>query len=183
MGLITLLRGFKVPIAVLDRFLIAHGVEETYGIAPQLEPGPLAPPLDQHSAFFRARLTATSSDAASLGGVRLFIPNRRGQAAPAYAYVSHAFVMVFCQRHVDLAAELPERAPPGFAELRRDVLACADEADEQAGLLRAAGMVPPCDGADPGTGTGAESELFVLLTEDRGFPLRRPFVREVSASL
>ncbi|KAH6842965.1 hypothetical protein B0I37DRAFT_383312 [Chaetomium sp. MPI-CAGE-AT-0009] len=173
MGLITLLRGFKVPIAVLDRFLVAHGVEETYSIAPRLEPGPLAPPLDPQSAFLRARLAAagtastSSPPRAALDGVRLFIPNRRGQADPTYAYVSHAFVMVFSQRHVDLAAELPERAPPGFAALRRDVLACASGADEAAGLLRAAGMVGD-----------AESELFVLFTEDREFPLKRPFVRE-----
>ena len=51
------------------------------------------------------------------------------------------------------------------------MLACASEASEAAGLLRAAGMVG-----------GAESELFVLLTEDREFPLKRAFVREVSAS-
>ncbi|KAK3901908.1 hypothetical protein C8A05DRAFT_15974 [Staphylotrichum tortipilum] len=182
MGLITFMRGFKVPIAVLDRFLVAHGVEETYGIAPRLEPGPLAPPLDPQSAFLRARLaaagTASTSSASTssppspaLESVRVFIPNRRGQADPAYAYVSHAFVMVFSQRHVDVAAELPERAPPGFAALRRDVLAYASEAEEAAGLLRAAGMVG-----------GAESELFILLTEDREFPLKRPFVRVVSAS-
>ena len=177
MGLITLLRGFKVPIAVLDRFLVAYGVEGTYGIAPHLEPGPLAPPLDPQSAFLRARLAAAGTASTSyppspaLDGVRLFIPNRRGQADSTYAYVSHAFVMVFSQRHVQLAAELPERAPPGFAALRRDVLACASEAEDAAGLLRAAGMVG-----------GAESELFVLLTENRYFPLKRPFVREVSAS-
>ncbi|KAK4096789.1 hypothetical protein N658DRAFT_333072 [Parathielavia hyrcaniae] len=174
MGLITLLRGFKVPIGVLDCFLVAHGVEETYSIAPRLEPGPLAPPLDPQSAFLRARLAAagtasTSSppSPAALDGVRVFIPNRRGQADPTYAYVSYAFVMVFSQRHVDLAAELPERAPPGFAALRRDVLACASKASEAAGLLHAAGMVGD-----------AESELFVLFTEDREFPLKRPFVRE-----
>jgi hypothetical protein len=80
--------------------------------------------------------------------------------------------MVFSQRHVQLATELPECAPPGFAALRRDVLAYASDAEEAAGLLRAAGMV----------GGGAESELFVLFTEDREFPLKRPFVREVSAS-
>ena len=86
MGLITLLRGFKVPIAVLDRFLVAYGVEETYGIAPRLEPGPLAPLLDPQSAFLRARLAAAGTASTSyppspaLDGVRLFIPNRRGQA-------------------------------------------------------------------------------------------------------
>ena len=36
MGLITLLRGFKVPIAVLDRFLESHGVEATERIPPHL---------------------------------------------------------------------------------------------------------------------------------------------------
>ncbi|KAK4095891.1 hypothetical protein N658DRAFT_459610 [Parathielavia hyrcaniae] len=132
MGLVTLLRGFKVPIAVLDRFLAAHDVQETEHIPPYLFPPHLfrgrdgtsasTPQLDPQSAFFRARLAASNPDPASLEAVRLFIPHRRGQDRSAYGYVAYAFVMVFGQRYVDLAIELPEQAPPGFAALRREVL-------------------------------------------------------------
>jgi hypothetical protein len=66
--------------------------------------------------------------------------------------------------------ELPEQAPPGFAALRRKILEFAAEGEQA--LLQAAGMRDP----------GAESALFVVLTETREFPLERPFVREVSTS-
>ncbi|KAK3983930.1 hypothetical protein QBC44DRAFT_30915 [Cladorrhinum sp. PSN332] len=63
-----------------------------------------APQLDPQSAFFRAKLATSDPDPASLEAVRLFIPHRRGRARSAYGYVAYAFVMVFGQRHIDLAA-------------------------------------------------------------------------------
>ncbi|KAK4155282.1 hypothetical protein C8A00DRAFT_13664 [Chaetomidium leptoderma] len=161
MGLITSLRGFKVPIAVLDRFLVSNGVEETWGSPPSLFriPGSNASPLDPQSAFLRSRLAAESQ-------VRIFIPYRRGEPESAYAYVAYAFVMVFGQRHIDLAAELPDQAPPGFVELRREVLGYAQEGEEAS--LQAAGM----------QGEDAASSFFILLTETREMPLERPWVRE-----
>jgi hypothetical protein len=185
MGLITLLRGFKVPIVVLDRFLEAQGVEPTWGgIPPQLfersRDTTFLPEVDPQSAFFRAKLAASASAAApsdnnpdpgpapSLDQVRLFIPRCRGHGDSAYGYVAYAFVMVYAQRHVDLAAELPEQAPPGFAELRREVLAFATE--EEQPLLQVAGMQD----------AGGESAFFTVFTEEREFPFERPFVTDVS---
>ena len=68
MTLITLLSGFKVPIAVLDRFLAARGVEETWHVPPPL---------------FRRRGASTPAnpDPASREAVRLFVPRRRGHGA------------------------------------------------------------------------------------------------------
>lgn len=111
MGLITLLRGFKVPIAVLDRFLASHGVEQTERIPPHLfqrSDFPTVPPLDPQSALFRARLSASNSDLdpASLEAVRLFIPYRRGWARSTYGYIAYSFIMVLGQRHVELDTEL-----------------------------------------------------------------------------
>lgn len=175
MGLTTLLRGFKIPIVVLDRFLAAHGVQPTEHNPPHLFRGAggltaATRKVDPQSALLRARLAAANPDLdpAALDEVRLFVPHRRGQDPSAYGYVAYAFVMVFGQRHVDLAVELPEQAPPGFAVLRREILGFTAE-DEQA-LLRAAGMQDP----------RAESRLFVVVTDGRELPLERPFVREVS---
>ncbi|KAK4244290.1 hypothetical protein C7999DRAFT_35333 [Corynascus novoguineensis] len=135
MGLTTLLRGFKVPIALLDRHPASHGVEQRERIPPHIYAAgawtvdaPTLPALDPQSDL----------DPASLETVRLFIPYRGGWSRSAYGYVAYAFVMVYVQRHVELAAELPEHAPPGFAELRREILACADAGEEDA--LRAARM-------------------------------------------
>ncbi|KAK4098461.1 hypothetical protein N658DRAFT_431990, partial [Parathielavia hyrcaniae] len=157
-GPITLLRGFKVPIVVLDRFLTAHGAQETERCPPLLFGASQfqgrgftsdSPPiLGPQSAFFRARLAASHPDLdpASLEAVRLLIPYL--QRRSAYGYVADAFVMVHTQRHVQLAAELPEQAPPGFAALRREVLGFAAECEQA--LLQAAGMHDP----------GAESAFF-----------------------
>lgn len=137
MGLTTILRGFKAPIAVLNRFLVSNGVEETYGIPPSLlrVPGSSVPPLDPQATFLRAKLAA-AGDANST--TRIFIPQKQGQASSSYGYVSYAYVMVFGQRRIDLAAALPDQAPPGFPELRREILACAEEGEQA--LLQVAGM-------------------------------------------
>jgi hypothetical protein len=46
--------------------------------------------------------------------------------------------MVFGQCQIDLVAELPAEAPPGFAELRREILGFVGEGEE--GMLQVAGM-------------------------------------------
>ncbi|KAK4235219.1 hypothetical protein C8A03DRAFT_18008 [Achaetomium macrosporum] len=171
MGLTTILRGFKAPIAVLDHFLASNGVEETFGIPPSLArvPGSKIPPVDPQSAFLREKLAA-SGDANPTA--RIFIPHRRGQIRSTYAYVAYAFVMVFSQRLINLAADLPEKAPPGFTELRREILGFApgggggDEA-----LLQVTG-IRGREGEDP------SSFLYVVLTDEREFPRTRTFMRE-----
>ncbi|KAK4151565.1 hypothetical protein C8A00DRAFT_17049 [Chaetomidium leptoderma] len=168
MGLTTILRGFKVPIAVLDRFLASNAVDTTGGCPPFLTPDldSNGIPLDPHSAFLRAKLAA-AGDNNSLA--RIFIPNRRGQDSCTHAYVAHAYVMVFAQRKITLAADLPDRAPPGFAELRREILGFAEEGEEA--LLRVDGMQGE-EGEEPA------SLLYVVITEERAFPFARPFVPE-----
>ncbi|EAQ87740.1 predicted protein [Chaetomium globosum CBS 148.51] len=128
MGLTTLLRGFKVPITILDRFLTAHNVPPTEHNPPHFFRGlgglsAATQNVDPQSALLRTRLAAANP--AALGSVRLFVPHRRGQDPSAYGYVAYAFVMVFGQREVDLGVELPEQAPLGFAALRREVLGFA----------------------------------------------------------
>ncbi|KAL2146792.1 hypothetical protein VTI28DRAFT_2273 [Corynascus sepedonium] len=77
--------------------------------------------------------------------------------------------MVYGQRMIDLARELPNQAPPGFAELRREILGFAEEGEEA--LLRVAGM----QGAE---GEDDTSLLFIVVTDEREFPLERTFMRQ-----
>ncbi|KAH6855562.1 hypothetical protein B0I37DRAFT_365165 [Chaetomium sp. MPI-CAGE-AT-0009] len=169
MGLTTILRGFKVPVAVLDRFLEANGVKPTFGFAPIYTllsfPGADRPVLDPGSAFLRNRVGGGDNQ------TRIFIPNRQGVAQSTHAYVAYAYVMVLSQRKIKLAADLPDRPPPGFGELRTEMLGLAT-ADERA-LLEAAGMQPGDESEDPA------SMLFVVVTDDREYPYRRPFMRDV----
>jgi hypothetical protein len=84
---------------------------------------------DPHSAFLRTKLAATPAGAADTHNqhTRIFIPNREGSAMSTHAYVSYASVIVFCQRQIDVAGELPDKTPPGFAELRSEILGLAEE--------------------------------------------------------
>jgi len=76
MGLTTILRGFKIPVAVLDRFLEANGVKPTFGYAPIYDllplPGADRPALDPGSAFLHSRVGGADNQ------TRIFIPNRQG---------------------------------------------------------------------------------------------------------
>ncbi|KAK4098159.1 hypothetical protein N658DRAFT_526528 [Parathielavia hyrcaniae] len=172
MGLATIVRGFKVPVAVLDRFFESNGLMPTYGFPPFYycagrHPG--QPPEDfatedPHSAFFRAKLAATPEGAADI----------HNQNTSEHAYVSYAYVMVFCQRQIDVARELPDKIPPGFSELRNEILGFANE-DEQA-LLRVAGMQPA--GGDVEGKQDRASMLFVVVTDEREYPWEGPFLHK-----
>ncbi|KAK4233303.1 hypothetical protein C8A03DRAFT_38998 [Achaetomium macrosporum] len=122
MGLTTILRGFKVSIAVLDRFLEANRVERTCGYTPSY----YRPELDAGSMFLRIKLAAAAGD----NKARIFIPQVEAQPRSSYTYVAYAWVMIYAQRKVDLAEDLPDRAPPSFAELRSEILGFANAEDE-----------------------------------------------------
>lgn len=79
--------------------------------------------------------------------------------------------MVLAQRQIKLATDLPDRPPPGFGELRREVVGLAT-ADDQA-LLEVAGMQPDEERDGPA------SLLFVVVTDGREYPYKGPFMRDV----
>lgn len=62
---------------------------------------------------------------------------------------------------IDLAGELPDQAPPGFAELRREILGFVEEGEEA--LLKIARM------------QGTEG-LVIVVSDEREFPLERTFI-------
>lgn len=169
MGLTTILRGFKIPIPVLDRFLEANGIDATFGFPPIYNrlplPGSDRPTLEPQSAFLRTKLAGDTN-------TRIFIPNRQGLTRSTHAYVAYAYIMVLGQRQIDLVAELPDRPPPGFVELRSEMLRFAK--DEDGALLKVAGMQPSGDGVEPA------SQLFVVVTDEREYPYHGPFMRDVS---
>ncbi len=124
MGLTTILRGFKVPVAALDRFLEANNVMPTYNYPPRYDriipPGnEHIPAVDPQTALLRSKLPPGTPQSQN---TRLFMPNCDGMALATHAYIAYAFVNVFVQRQVDVPRELPEASPEGFRELRRKIL-------------------------------------------------------------
>ncbi|KAL2200170.1 hypothetical protein P885DRAFT_57057 [Corynascus similis CBS 632.67] len=117
------------------------------------------------SAYLRAKLVLAGDTDSEL---RLFVPQRQGHARSTHGYVAYAYTMVYSQRMIDHPRDLPEQAPPGFVELRREVLGIAEE--EETTLPRVAGM----QGAE---GEGANL-LFIVVTDEREFPLDETFMRQ-----
>ncbi|KAK3898356.1 hypothetical protein C8A05DRAFT_19041 [Staphylotrichum tortipilum] len=176
MGLTTILRGFKVPVTLLDRFFEANGVMPTFNYPPRydriISPGneDIIPAVDPHTALVRARLPPGTSQNQN---TRLFMPNCDGMALAAHAYISYAFIHVFVQRQIDVPRELPETPPEGFRELRREILGFVQEGEMEE-ALGVAGMLP----ATEGVGTDPAGMLFVIVSDERAFSWKGPFLRE-----
>lgn len=149
----AVVRGFKVSVAVLDRFLAANGVTETDGYSPFYDRT-----LDDASKLLRAKVSGSDNK------TRLFIPFQVNRHRSASAYVAYAWVFVNAQRKLQIAEELPDKAPEGFAELRDEIMGFSDA-----------------------NAKGAEGEphqddltgLFVVVTDEQAFHFTEPFVRKV----
>lgn len=109
---IVLLRGFKVPVPVFDRFLEANGLMPTEGNSPFYDAGL------REGAHSGVRDDATLLLRSKMGNgdtkTRWFVPIRRNYGDPASVYVAYDWIFVFAQRKINLAEELPDKAPPGF---------------------------------------------------------------------
>jgi hypothetical protein len=163
MPVTAILRGFKVPVTALDRFLRANGVMETDGYAPFYHRD-----LDDASKLLRARVGDGGSK------TRLFMPSRMGNRQSTFAYVAYAWVFVYAQRQLHPLEELPDEAPEGFAELRNEVMKFARGETE---------------GEQPQTQPQALLEdegvtsMFVTITDERPFRFAEPFVRQVGPGM
>ncbi|KAK7741834.1 hypothetical protein SLS53_004899 [Cytospora paraplurivora] len=161
--LITVLRGFKVRTSTLDNFLIANG--HPNGIQTETFP-PIykydydnGVATDEISEVLRAKVRAAaaaasmpsnSGTAINTTGILLVVPSVEGHTDSAWSYVSYSYAQVYAQRHIT-AEDPSEQVPPGFQELRQEVLghsSVPDHGDE--GLLglyvvatkERAGLVP-----------------------------------------
>ncbi len=152
MTVTAVLRGCKVPVAVLDRFLVANGLMETAGYAPFY-----GPDLDNVSQLLRAKMGSRDNK------TRLFIPYRMGRHQSTFAYIAYAWVFVYSQRKLHLADELPDSAPEGFAKLRNEIMAFAAEGGEGQPLQDEEDL----------------AGIFVVVTDERSFYFKEPFVRKV----
>ena len=165
MVLTVILRGFKVPVTLLDRFLEANNQYATYGHPPLSAEGQ----LDAESAFLRTKLARAGHNDTK---ARLFIPQKEGHARAAHAYVAYACVLVHAQRKLDLARELPDTAPPGFAELCREIL----------GFVRPGEEALLCgEGLQDAEGEDLAAALYVVVADERVFWSSSPCIREVSS--
>jgi hypothetical protein len=118
MGSTTILRGFKVSVAVLDAFLAANGIDETYGIPPFYKNHPDKDPI---SALLFTKITKAGGTA-NKNKFRIMIPSREGHDRSTVAYVTYSWVTIYAHRELRLDEDLPMEVPTGFEELRREIL-------------------------------------------------------------
>ncbi len=145
----AVVRGLKVPVVVLDRFLVANGVMETDGYAPFYEGN-----LDDASKLLRAKVSSSDNE------TRLFIPYQMNRHRSTFAYIAYAWVFVNAQRKLHIPEELPDKAPEGFEGLRDEIMGFSTKGAE---------------GEPHQDSTG----LFVLVTDEQSFHFTEPFFRKV----
>lgn len=123
LGSTTLLRGFKVSISVLDAFLAANCVPETFGTPPFHRDHP---DNDSISKLLYSRITEITGTSADQNLFRVVIPSRAPYNASRVAYVTYAWATVYAHREVDLENDLPAAVPEGFEDLRQEILSHGD---------------------------------------------------------
>lgn len=115
---IAIIRGLKVRVPVLDRFLAANRVDETHGLAPFYDVDP-----DKQSWLLRSKVGG--GDART----RIFIPSKRTHDESIFAYVAWAWEMVYAQKEIVLDQQLPMNPPMGWAALKDEILSHSLDAD------------------------------------------------------
>lgn len=163
MGSSTILRGFKVSVAVLDAFLAANGVDETYGTPPFYQHHPDKDPI---SVLLYDKITAAGGTA-DKDKFRVMIPSREGHNLSPVAYVTYAWVTVYAHRELRLDDDLPVEVPAGFEELRNEILSVGD------------GIVDSDKVADEG-----RMGLFIVYTHDiRGLYIPKECIERSKVSV
>lgn len=124
-NLITALRGFKVRISTLDKFLVAHGKPHgtnTGATPPIYEYDDNGNATEEISELLRAQVKAAgNSDGSGLNTILLVIPSVEGHDCSYWAYVAYSYVQIYAHRHIT-SQDPPEKIPQGFEELRQNVL-------------------------------------------------------------
>lgn len=108
---VAIIRGLKVDIRVLDRFLYHNGCHLTHGYPPFYDKDP-----DEFSMLLRSRLSGSNTRTI------LFIPARKDHNESNFGYIAWAYEMVYAQREVRPEEDLPADPPEGWDALKNEIL-------------------------------------------------------------
>lgn len=115
---ISIIRGLKVRVPVLHRFLSANGVDETYGLAPFYDVDP-----DEQSQLLRSKVGNGDTR------TRIFVPSKMGHNESNFAYVAWAWDMVYAQKEIPLDRQLPTDPPTGWKAVKNEILSFSYDTD------------------------------------------------------
>lgn len=147
---ITALRGFRVRLSTLDKFLVAngkaHGAEN--GFAPLYDfDKPEGP--DEISAILRAKAGGGS-------GILYVVPAAEGHDVTPYVYVAYQYRHVYSQLRITPHDPPEQPIPAEFEQLRQEILSYRENAGD--------GSSQGNDQEDGAMG------LYIVYTEDRSAP-------------
>lgn len=148
---VTALRGFRVRLSTLDKFLVAngkvHGAEN--GFAPlyhfEKPEGP-----DEISALLRAKAGGGS-------GILYVVPAAEGHDITPYVYVAYQYRHVYSQLRITPQDPPEQPIPAEFEQLRQEILGYKASAGDGAS-----------QGADEEDGAMG---LYIVYTEGRSAPI------------
>ncbi|KAH8783211.1 hypothetical protein F5883DRAFT_404722 [Diaporthe sp. PMI_573] len=138
---VAIIRGLKVRIRVLDRFLYSNGCHDTEGIPPFYEENP-----DEFSTLLRSKLSRNNTS------TRLFVPTRMSHNRSNFGYIAWAYEMVYAQREVLLEESLPLQPPEGWESLKNETISFSASEDE---IWEASGH--------------GKTGVFVVVCDDKGY--------------
>lgn len=128
-NLVTALRGFKIRTATLDKYLIDRGKPagtNSATIPPYYDYDTNGNATDEISEVLRA--------SSSISSVLFVMPSVEGHDRSSWAYVTYSCAHIYAQRHIT-PQDPDEQVPPGFEELRQDVLKYSSRSEEDEGLM------------------------------------------------
>ncbi|KAG8156920.1 hypothetical protein KVR01_013142 [Diaporthe batatas] len=117
MCMTTVLRGFKVPLPILDAFLLANNIYESESLCRGIPPFYEYNSVDEVTTLLRNKVGNGDNK------TRIFIPSRTGFDFASSAYIAFDWIVVFAQHKL---TEFDTSPPPGFEELRREILSYAE---------------------------------------------------------
>jgi hypothetical protein len=120
MSTTTFLRGFKVPLPILNAFLLAHNINESEllcaGIPPRYNK-----PNDEVTTLLRNKLGNRDNK------TRVFVPLRTSFSLANSAYIAYDWKIAFAQRRLG-PEDFADTPSPEFEDLRKEILSYADTA-------------------------------------------------------
>lgn len=117
MSTTAVLRGFKVPLPVLNTFLLANNIDESERLCSGIPS--FYDEVDEVTTLLRNKVGSGDTK------TRVFVPSRMSFHRASEAYIAYDWIVVFAQRRLG-PGDLADTPPPGFEELRREVLSHAD---------------------------------------------------------
>lgn len=142
MSVTAVLRGFKVPLPVLNAFLLANNIDESERLCEGVPP--FYNKVDQVTTLLRTKVGGGDAK------TRVFVPARMSFDSASSAYIAYDWIVVFAQRRLDDGV-LADTPPAGFEELRKEVLSHAE------------GVESPADDER------YKNALYVVITDERTY--------------